>query len=231
MTMPDVIVVEKTTLLQPDRDALAEVWREHLWDRLAVAARRRAVWAVPLVARLRDDPLVGALFPVFSHSVLHLRTGHMLGHESRLVAMAGPGEGECFAALVPADGQVFGAWGEYFPWPQYHGVEATVDALHEGLATRETREPVIFEWTFHDDSLHVARFIVTGTAPSVGLFGRLDVEGSYPFAGAIAAARAVPVERADADDVPETWTAVEPAALASLTLRTDTGRRVDEFTL
>ncbi|MBE1878484.1 histidine phosphatase family protein [Myceligenerans pegani] len=218
MTMPDTIVVEKTTLLQPDRDAPAEVWREHLWDRLAVAARCHEMWAVELVARLREDLLVGGLFPVFSHSVLHLRTRPIRDPEARLVAMASSMPGGRFAALVPADGQVFGAWGEYFPWPQYQGVEATVEALREGLGTRETREPVVNEWTLHDNGQPVARFIVTGIAPSGGLFGRLDVEGSHLLAGAIAAARAVPVERADLADTPETWTPVDPTALTSLTL-------------
>jgi hypothetical protein len=231
MTMPDVIVVEKTTLLQPDSAAPAEVWREHLWDRLAVAARRRETWAADLVARLRKDPLVGGLFPVFSHSVLHLRTRPIRDPEALLVAMAAPVPGGRFAALVPADGQVFGAWGEYFPWPQYQGVEATVEAVREGLATRATREPVVNEWTLHDSGQPVARFIVTGIAPSGGLFGRLDVEDSHLLAGAIAAARAVPLERADLDDVPEMWTPVDSTALTSLTLRTHTGRTIHEFTL
>ena len=224
LAMPDVITVEKTTLLEPAGDAPAEAWHEHLWDRLSADAQRHEPWAIPLVGRLRGDSLVGALFPVFSHSVLHLRTGHRwYDDDARLIAMVSPVEDERYAALVPANDEVFGAWGECFPWPHYRNVNATVDALREGLATRETREPVVHVWTLHDivgDT--VARLEVTAI-DTAGLLGKIVIEKQHPLAGAVEAARATPHTRPEHSDIPETWIQVDPKSLAQLTLRSESG--------
>jgi broad specificity phosphatase PhoE len=222
LAMPDVIFLGKTTLVEPANDAPPDAWREHLWARLDAEARRRESWAVPLVDRLRDDPVVGALFPVFSHSVLHLRTGHRLG-DARLVAMVRPVNDVGYAALAPADGEVFGAWGEFFPWPRYLDVATTVNALRVDLATRETRQPVVHEWTLHDvDGDTVARLQVTAT-DTAGLLGTLVIERRHPLAEAVAAARAAPHGLPGASDIPETWNRVDPGALADLTARSETG--------
>jgi broad specificity phosphatase PhoE len=231
LAMPDVITVEKTTLLEPARGAATEAWHEHLWDRLAADAQRHEQWAVPLVDQLRDDLLVGGLFPVFSHSVLHLRTGHRYNDDARLVAMVRPIVGEGYAALVPADGEVFGAWGEFFAWPPYPDAEATVGALREGLATRETREPVVHEWTLHDtDDDIVARLVVTGI-DTPGLLGELVIEKQHPLAEAVEVARATPNARPELTDVPETWNQVDPKSLAQLTPRSETGTALSAIVL
>lgn len=223
LAMPDVITVEKTTLLEPARDAPAEAWHEHLWDRLSADAQRHEPWAIPLVDRLRDDSLIGALFPVFSHSVLHLRTGHRYDDDAQLIAMVRPVEDEQYAALAPANGEVFGAWGEYFPWPHYRNVDATVDALQQGLATRETRKPVTHEWTLHDTGGDtVARLQVTAIDTG-GLLGKIVFEKQQTLAEAVAAARATPHARPEHADIPETWTQVDPKPLAQLTLRSESG--------
>lgn len=223
LAMPDVITVEKTTLLEPAHDAPAEAWHEHLWDRLSADAQRRQPWAIPLVGRLRDDSMISALFPVFSHSVLHLRTGHRYDDDAQLIAMVSPVEDERYAALVPANGEVFGAWGEYLPWPHYRNVDATVDALREGLATREIREPVAHEWTLQDTvGDTVARLEVTAI-DTAGLLGKIVIEKQHPLAGAVEAAGATPHARPEHADIPETWTQVNPKPLAQLTLRSASG--------
>lgn len=230
LAMPDVIIVEKTTLLEPARDAPAEVWHEHLWDRLSADAHRQEQWAIPLVGRLRDDSLIGALFPVFSHSVLHLRTGHRYD-DAQLIAMVRPVEDERYAALAPANGEVFGAWGEYFPWPHYQNVDATVDALQQGLATRETRKPVTHEWTLHDTGGDtVARLQVTAIDTG-GLLGKIVFEKQQTLAEAVAAARAAPPARPEHSDIPETWNQVDPKPLTQLTPRTETGTDIGAIVL
>lgn len=110
LAMPDVIVVTRTTLLTPVKDAGPNVWHEHLWDRLAVDTTRpghHGEWAAPLVGPLRDDPLTGALFPVLSHGVLHLRGGPIPADDARLVAMLRALPDGRLAGLVPAVGEVF----------------------------------------------------------------------------------------------------------------------------
>jgi broad specificity phosphatase PhoE len=231
LAMPDVVAVGKTTLMEPANDAPPDAWREHLWARLEADARRRENWAIPLVDELRDDPLVGALFPVFSHSVLHLRTGHRYDDDTRLVAMVRPVPDMGYAALAPADGEVFGAWGEFLPWPRYLDVEATADALRAGLATRETRRPVMHEWTLHDvDGNTVARLQVTAI-DTAGLLGTLVIEDRHPLAEAVAAARAAPHVLPGVSDIPETWNRVDPGALADLTARSETGAALGPIVL
>lgn len=231
LAMPDVITVEKTTLLEPARDAPAEAWHEHLWDRLSAEAQRREQWAIPLVGRLRDDSLIGALFPVFSHSVLHLRTGHRYDDDAQLIAMVNQVENERYAALAPANGEMFGAWGEFFPWPRYCTVDATVDALREGLATRETREPVTHEWTLHDTVGDTVARLKTTEIDTGGLLGTIAIEKQQPLAAAVAAARAAPHSQPECADVPETWNRVDPKPLAQLTLRSETGAALGAIVL
>ena len=223
LAMPDVITVEKTTLLEPAHDAPAEAWHEHLWDRLSADAQGHQPWAIPLVGRLRDDSLIGALFPVFSHSVLHLRTGHRYDDDARLIAMVSAVEDERYAALVPANGEVFGAWGEYFPWPRYRNVDATVDALREGLATRETRDPVAHEWTLHDIVGDIVARLEATAIDAGGLLGKIVISKRHPLAGAVEAARATPHTRPEHTDIPETWNQVDPTLLTQLTLRSAFG--------
>lgn len=231
LAMPDVITIEKTTLLKPAHDAPAEAWRDHLWDRLASDARRREHWAIPLVDRLRDDPLIGVLFPVFSHSVLHLRTGHGFGSGARLVAVVHPTDDGKYAALAPAEGEVFGVWGEFIPWPRYPDVEVTVDALRTGLATRGTRDPVVHQWSLQDiDGGTVARLVVADLDPS-GILGTMTVEELHPLAEAVSAARAAPQSGPWFADEPETWNQVDSAALAPLTARSDTGYDLGQIVL
>lgn len=223
LAMPDVITVERTTLLKPADDAPAEAWHEHLWDRLSADARRRAHWAIPLVDRLRDDPLVGALFPVFSHSVLHLRTGHLYDSDARLVAMVGATDDGQYAALAPAEGEVFGACGEFIPWPRYPDVEATADALRSGLATNGTRDPVVHKWSLQNVDGETVACLVAASMSSQGLIGTLVMKRPDPLAVAVSAARAMPQARPALIDVPETWNQVDPAALATLSARSETG--------
>lgn len=231
LAMPDVITVERTTLLRPSRDASAETWHEHLWDRLAADARRDEQWAVLLVNRLRDDPLVGALFPVFSHSILHLRTTPWHGDDARLVAMVRSTRDGQYAALAPVEGEVFGAWEEFIPWPRYPEVAATVEALHEGLATRESRRPVVHEWSLQDAGGGTVARLVARAIDSVGLLGTLTMEKPHPLAEAASVARALPHARPELVDIPETWNEVDPAALAVLSARSVTGHDLGVITM
>ena len=138
-------------------------------------------------------------------------------------AMAHPaGDGQ-YAALAPAEGEVFGAWGEFIPWPRYPDVDATVHALHSGLATRGARDPLVHQWSLLDaDGATVARLVVTALDPS-GLLGTVTMEMPHPLADATRAARAEPRSRHALVDEPETWSQVDPAVLASLTARSETG--------
>lgn len=231
LAMPDVITVAKTTLLRPSRDASAETWHEHLWDRLAASARRHEQWAVPLVDRLRDDPLIGALFPVFSHSVLHLRTTPRHDDDARLVAMVHSTRDGQYAALAPVEGEVFGAWGGFIPWPRYPDVAATVGALHEGLATRESRRPVVHEWSLQDAGGDTVARLVARAIDVPGFLGTMIMEKPHPLAQAVSAARALPLARPELVDIPETWNQVDPAALSALSARSVTGHDLGAITM
>lgn len=229
LSMPDVSVIEKTTLLKPVAGADASTWHAHLWDRLALDTDTDYPWAAPVIEPLRADPVLGALFPAFSHGVLHLRDKPPGGGRAQLVGMMysrSPGE---FSALAPAPGEVFGAWGEILPWPAYPSAQAALDALAENVATRDTRKPVIHEWALHEGSSCVARLAVT-EIDFPGLVGRIaPVELDHPVHEAVRAAAGQPLGRPHLSDIRETWNEVDPVALEGLELRNQAGEVHDNF--
>ena len=56
-----------------------------------------------------------------------------------------------------------------------------------------------------------------------GLLGTVTVEKAHPLAGALSAARAAAPSWYTLRDEPETWSQVDPAVLAPLTARSETG--------
>ena len=232
LSMPDVIVIEKTTLLKPVAGADASTWHAHLWDRLAIDADTDYPWAAPIIEPLRADPVLGALFPALSHGVLHLRDEPPRGGErAQLVAMMqsrSPGE---FSALAPVPGEAFGAWGEILPWPTYPSAQAALVALAENVATRDTRKPLVHEWALHDGSTCVARLVVA-EVDFPGLLGRIvPVEPDHPMFEAVRAAARQPLVRPHLSDIRETWNQVDPAALEGLELRNQAGEVHDDFSV
>lgn len=186
-----------------------------VWLSLARATESRSdvEWARGLVPLLLGEPSVSALWPCFSHQVLHLRTAKY-GDGAELVAAIAPDDsGHGYQFITPAVGEVFEAWGGgFFPWKRARREAEVVARLVDGI--RQRHEPVsAYVFTLYEQNAVVAELAVERCAYP-GLVGRVDaLPGFEPWLRLVGRAG----DRVSTD-APESWPAADDEFTAGLVM-------------